>query len=147
MSYRINDVLAGACQNQTFAWEVWSDLESAQVVLCPAHWQRTSESLQWYSYLSPPNGIVTYLKEALAVLQDEDAAVGEVWLLRHPGAAPLDGVLVKPAVALDLGVVLALQVVAEGRRHARTAPRRQGVEDQDARPKERELHIGNFWET
>ena len=90
---------------------------------------------------------VSHLKEALAVLEDEDAAVGEVWLLGHPGAAPLDGVLVELAAALDFGVVLALQVVAEGGRHARTAPRRQGVEDQDARPEEREQHIWSFWET
>ena len=77
---------------------------------------------------------VTRLKEAFAILKYEYPAVGEVWLLGHHGAAALHGVLVELAAALDFGVVLALQVVAEGGGHAGAAPRLQRVEDQDARP-------------
>ena len=65
-------------------------------------------------------------------MKHEDSAVGEVGLLGHLGAAALHVVPVELVAALDLGVVLALQVLAEGGDHAGAAPRRQRVEDQDA---------------
>ena len=73
-----------------------------------------------------------YLEEAFTILEHEDTTIGEVGLLRHPGRASLDGVLVELAVPFDFRVVLALQIVTEGGDNTRTAPRRQGIENQNA---------------
>ena len=75
-----------------------------------------------------------YLKETLDVLKNEDAAIGEVWLLRDLRTTGPHVDLVKNPILAELLLVLARQVVAKRGRHFGPAARLKGVEDEDARP-------------
>jgi hypothetical protein len=100
--------------------------------------QLVTLNVSYYRFLNtgPDSDKVTrsHLEETLDVLEDEDAAVGKVWLLRHLGAAAGHGRLVEHAILADPLAVLARQVVAQRGSNFGAASGLEGVEDQDARP-------------
>ena len=74
-----------------------------------------------------------YLEETFGILQDKDAAVGEVWLLRHFGTVALHVLLCEDPIATFPLLEFTGEVVSERCGHPRPAPRVERIENQDAR--------------